>query len=343
MFLSYLCRQIDIPFMVTDTDTYQQPLVSFILTYYNLPVDTLCQCIDSILQLTLRPFEREIIVIDDGSGFSPMNDLMKYGDDIIYVRKKNGGLSTARNQGIEMATGKYIQFVDADDQLIMAPYEQCLDAIRLGQDVEMVLFDFTDKQTVENIVLDDEVIPVSGTEFMRHHNIHGSACGYLFSRNMLGDLRFTPGIYHEDEEFTPLLMLRAEKVYPTKLKAYYYYQRPDSITNNQDQAHVKKRMDDFLGIICRLHEKADLLPIDDQLAMERRVAQLTMDYIHNTIRQFRSLSYTKEKIEQLRQLGLFPLPDNDYTQKYKWFRRLTNSNAGLMLLVRILPLMKKER
>ena len=61
----------------------QQPLVSFILTYYNLPVQMLCECIDSILALSLTPEEREIIVVDDGSEVSPMNGLMHYGDDII--------------------------------------------------------------------------------------------------------------------------------------------------------------------------------------------------------------------------------------------------------------------
>ena len=47
----------------------------------------------------------EVIVIDDGSRVSPMNGLMQYGDEIIYVRQKNGGLSVARNKGIEMAQG----------------------------------------------------------------------------------------------------------------------------------------------------------------------------------------------------------------------------------------------
>ena len=54
-----------------------EPLVSFIITYYNLSVQMLCECIDSILRLSLRSFEREIIVIDDGSDMSPINDLMK--------------------------------------------------------------------------------------------------------------------------------------------------------------------------------------------------------------------------------------------------------------------------
>ena len=49
----------------------------------------LCECIDSILALSLRPFEREIIIVDDGSNVSPMNGLMQYGDEIIYIRQKN--------------------------------------------------------------------------------------------------------------------------------------------------------------------------------------------------------------------------------------------------------------
>ena len=101
-----------------------KPLISFIITYYNLPVEMLYECIDSILALSLRTDEREIIVVDDGSDSSPINELMRYGDDIIYVRQKNQGLSAARNKGIDVATGSYFQFVDADDQLIQHPYEQ---------------------------------------------------------------------------------------------------------------------------------------------------------------------------------------------------------------------------
>ena len=120
----------------------EKPLVSFVLTYFNLPVKMLCECIDSILALSLEPYEREIIVIDDGSESSPMNDLMKYGQNIIYVRQQNQGLSSARNTGIQMATGDYLQFVDSDDLLAKAPYEHCLDIIRKNRP-EMVIFDFT--------------------------------------------------------------------------------------------------------------------------------------------------------------------------------------------------------
>jgi glycosyltransferase involved in cell wall biosynthesis len=329
--------------MTTSADTQQQPLVSFILTYYNLPTDLLCQCIDSILRLSLRPDEREIIIVDDGSDQSPMNNLLRYGDEITYVRKKNGGLSTARNQGIEVARGTYLQFVDADDQLIRASYEHCLDIIRSHQDADMVLFDFDEQNNTTDDVPAAEPTPVSGTDYMRHHNIHGMACGYLCRRMTVADLRFTPGIYHEDEEFTPLLLLRAERIYPTTVKAYYYNKRPDSIITKQDETHTTKRMDDFLGVIRRLYQTADRLPHNEQLALERRVAQLTMDYIHNAILLTPSLTAVKEKLRELRTYNLFPLPDKSYTKKYKWFRQLTNHDLGLMLLVKLLPRLKKER
>ncbi|MBR1548242.1 MAG: glycosyltransferase family 2 protein [Prevotella sp.] len=318
-----------------------KPLVSFIVTYYNLPVQLLCRCIDSLLALSLRHYEREIIVIDDGSEVSPMNALMQYADDIVYVRQKNGGLSQARNLGIRMSAGRYLQFVDADDWLLQAPYEHCLDIVRYHDDADIVMFDFTTKADVANSF--DTPIPVSGTEYMRHNNIHGSACGYIFRRQTLGELRFTPGIWHEDEEFTPQLLLRAEQVYVTSAKAYCYDKRPKSITTSNDAESMDKRAEDRLGVIRRLHTLCDRLPHDDRLALERRVAQLTMDHIYHVMRERRGAGELGECLDALRAEGLFPLPEGDYSLKYKWFRRLSGSAAGLALLRNAIPLMRKER
>lgn len=320
----------------------QTPLVSFILTYYNLPMQMLCECIDSILALSLRPFEREIIVVDDGSDVSPMNGLMQYGDDIIYLRQKNQGLSMARNKGISMATGIYIQFIDADDHLIQSAYEHCLDIIRYRTDADMVMFDFTSSRQQTQVVFNEQP-PTSGTEYMRHHNIHATACGYLFRRTSLSELRFTPGIVHEDEEFTPQLLIRCECVYVTDAKAYFYHQRSGSITTAMDEESRNKRLDDTKNILLRLQQLCDRVSHDDRLALQRRIAQLTMDYIYNTIVQSRSRQMLDQRIEELRNHGLFPLPDRDYSKKYQWFRRMTNSGLGRAILLNTLPLLKKER
>ncbi len=156
-------------------------------------------------------------------------------------------------------------------------------------------------------------------------------------------MRFTPGILHEDEEFTPQLLLRAETVVSTNAQAYYYRRRPHSITTEADPRRVVRRLNDSLQVILKLNRIADTLPTSERLALSRRVAQLTMDYIYNIIVQTRSRHYLDRKLTYLRKAGLFPLPDRDYTTKYKWFRRLTNSSMGLSLLMNILPMIDKER
>jgi glycosyltransferase involved in cell wall biosynthesis len=303
----------------------------------------LCACIDSILRLSLRSAEREIIIVDDGSDNSPMNSLLKYGDEIIYLRQKNGGVSVARNTAMAMAKGEYIQIIDGDDFLIQAPYEHCLDIIRYNKDADVVMFDFThDDGQGANSFNPPRV--KTGTELMRSENIQGTACCYLFRQSVRGQLSFTPGIhYGEDEEFTPQLLIRAERVYLTEAKAYYYRERETSAVHQTDTTSIRKLLDDHLTVIRRLQKLADTMPQRDRLALQRRVAQLAMDHIYNTIILTRSEQQLDETIETLRQSALYPLPDRDYSTKYVWFRRLTNSRLGRKILLRTLPKIKKER
>ena len=325
------------------SNTSTQPLVSFIIAYYGMEIQLLRQCIDSILALSLRQYEREIIVVDDGSEQSPLPLLQQhYGDSLTYIRQRNSGLSVARNTGLRLATGRYVQFVDADDYLVQAPYEHCLDMVRYRQP-DIVMFDFTSDEEEKSASVFNTDDPTSGAQYMAHSNIHAMACGYLFRLAILGQLRFTPGIFHEDEEFTPQLLLRAERVMSTDAKAYFYRRRPHSITTEKNVRATLRRLNDVKQVISRLDRMADTLPPEERRAMRRRVAQLTMDYIYNVIVQTQSAHYLDRQLADLRAKGLFPLPDRDYTTKYKWFRRMTNSSVGLTLLLNTLPLFTKER
>lgn len=318
----------------------EKPLISFIVTYYNQSMAMLSECIESILSLSLRPCEREIIIVDDGSDTWPMEVLKKYGDDILYLRKSNGGVSTARNLALRTATGQYIQFIDADDHLVQPAYEHCIDLIRFSK-TDMVMFNFASQQTTDTDFTDNG--PLSGTELMRTQNIHGSACGYIFQQAIRGTLCFTPGTnYGEDEEFTAQLTLRAESTYRTNAAAYYYRQHQASATHQTDKRNIIRRLSETKAVITRLKAFTDRLPVNEKTALQRRVAQLTMDYLYNIIRLTGSRHYLERKMEVLRQEGLFPLPDKDYTTKYTWFRRLSNSPAGISLLMRLIPLIQKE-
>lgn len=322
-----------------------QPLISFIITCYDLSVDMLRECIDSILALSMTPSEREIILIDDGSENSPMNSLMAYGSELLYVRQNHAGVSVARNHGMRMAKGKYIQFVDGDDYLLADAYDHCLDIIRQFEDADIVLFDFTRKIPNHSTVsLPPRPYETTGVEFMHNNNLHGAVWCCLFRQAVRGTLEFTPGIcYGEDEEFTAQLLLRAESVWHTTTQAYFYRSHSGSAVNQTDDESMQKRLDDTHAVIQHLHYIADRLPQNDRLALQRRVAQLTMDYIYNSIMLKRSSTALDSLIADLKKEGLFPLPARDYSTKYTWFRRLINTAVGRHLLLHTLPLLKKER
>ena len=252
-------------------------------------------------------------------------------------------MSVARNTALAMAKGEYIQIIDGDDYLIQAPYEHCLDIIRYNKDADVVMFDFTHDEGSNDLSYNSPRVK-SGTELMRSENIRGTACCYLFRQSVRSQLTFTPGIrYGEDEEFTPQLLIRAEHVYLTEAKAYFYRERQASAVHQTDKTSIQQQLDDHLTVIRRLQKLADTLPQTDRLALQRRVAQLTMDHIYNTIMLTRSEQQLDETIETLRQNALYPLPDRDYSTKYVWFRKMTNSRLGRRILLRTLPKMKKER
>lgn len=316
-------------------NTIGKPMVSFIVTTYNLSVDLLKQCINSILSLSLNPDERELILVDDGSEVSPIDLLVDSRDQLIYVRQANQGLSAARNTGLQMASGHYIQFVDGDDALLPVAYEHCLDLVRY-HNPDIVLFE-TSKVQNTNVNFTQEG-PTTGTSFMRNNNLRPAAWGYIFKKSILGELRFITGIVHEDEAFTPMLFLRADRVFTTSATAYFYRQRPDSITNNQQAEAIKKRLEDTEFVLTYLQAQVDTLPETDKAALRRRVAQLTMDYLYNIMHSPDAQKTLEETIKRLRNKGLFPLPNMDYTKKYRLFRMAINSGIAR----KVLPLILKQ-
>ena len=320
----------------TYTQNIQTPIVSFIITTYNLSLNYLKECLDSILKLSLNAKEREIILVDDGSDISPLNDLAEYQNQIIYLRQPNQGVSVARNYGIMIAKGNYIQFVDGDDYLLQAAYEHCLDIVRYHQP-DIVTFNSAKNNKKEETSY-ELPSPISGTEYLSNYNLHGAVWSYIFKRNIMGSLQFTPGIiYGEDEEFTPQLFLRAERNFKMDTKAYFYRENPQSILHQTDKEKVQLRMDNNLEVLLKLQKKLDVIPLAERQALSRRIAQLTMDYLYNNIRMKHSLFALNKAIAELRSHGLYPLPNKDFTKKYTIFRKMMGTwvgRMGLLLLIK---------
>lgn len=311
-------------------NTGKQPLISFIVPCYNVPSGLLQACLESIKALALADDEREIVVVDDGSEPTVATPLPASDDGTVYVRQPHAGLAAARNRGISVSRGRWLQFVDADDMLLPRGYNHVLNLLR-QREPDMLAFG----QTAHDAPSRRQPWqgPLTGVAFMTRHNVHASACGYLFRRQTLGDLRFTVGLLHEDEEFTPLLLLRVETLYMTDTRAYYYRRRPGSITHDRQPSWIRRRLDDMHRVTLRLREAAEGLPPMAQAALGRRVAQLTMDYIYNVARLTGSTDILERRLQELQAEGLFPLPARRYTLKYRLFRRLTATPCGRKALV----------
>ena len=312
------------------------PLVSFIITTSKHQKEYLVECIKSILQLSLNPKQREIILIDDGSDICPLNDLAEYLPNIIYLRQPNQGVSVARNYGMKIATGKYIQFIDGDDYILKAAYEHCLDIVRYHQP-DIVTFNYCKNN--KNIEPSYELpTPVTGTDFLNNNNLHGAAWSYIFRHSIVGSLQFTPGIvYGEDEEFTPQLFLRAERIFKINTEAYFYRDNKNSVSHQYHKEKIQLRMDNSMEVLLHLQQLLDKIPVAERQALNRRIAQLTMDYLYNNIRLNHSLISLNKCIKQLRSHGLYPLPDKDYTKKYTMFRKAISTylgRIGLLLFIK---------
>lgn len=308
------------------------PLISFIVTYHNEPEALLRACLESIRALPLAEEEAEIIVVDDGSKVSlclPRGGEIIHGSSqsseaggtkpkIQNIRQEQAGLSVARNTGISHACGRYIQFVDADDCLVPAAYKAVLNHLR-NASPDLVLFRMTKTPSSigNNLSIDGEGLwKGSGASFLLHQNLRAAACAYAFRREILGKLRFWPGLFHEDELFTPQLFLRAKSLVELDVKAYFYRQHRGTITHSNSPEQVQKRLDDIRYIIRQLES------LDEPL-LERRIRQLTVDYLQKTWTLTYSFRELRRRCAELRREGILPLPLRRYSLRYLLVAALT--------------------
>lgn len=310
-------------------------IVSFIITYYSEPLPLLAECLRSVLQVRSLMMQRgmakqdfEIVVVDDGSRLSPLGMLKQMDEDIRYIRQDNAGLSAARNAGLAAAHGEYVQFVDADDALLSHAY--CSLCPQSREEADIILFRFTSDEgrwheDRADAFTDKNTPPahpagcrraMSGTQYMLHHNVRASACCYLFRRSLLGELRFADGMLHEDELFTPLLLLRMHSVRDYTWPAYYYRQRPHTITHTDTACHIARRLNDTETILHRLRDEAGSMQGDDRRALMRRVEQLTTDYIYIMWKVEADRQVRMRRMRQLAAAGLLPLPLRSYTLRH---------------------------
>ncbi len=215
----------------------QDILVSVIVPVYNVEA-YLGRCVDSILAQTYRNLE--VILVDDGTKDNCdriCDDYAAKDARIRVIHKENGGLSSARNAGIDIARGDFLEFVDSDDWIEPDAVESLL-RTALEQNVELVIggrWDVKAATGVKRIGLCPQCQEViSGEEavsrIFRWDNCDSAACDKLFHRRLFREIRFPGGVVCEDVPIMYKIVLDAGKVAMLDKPIYNYYHRPGSIT-----------------------------------------------------------------------------------------------------------------
>lgn len=215
----------------------QNILVSVIVPVYNVE-EYLGRCVESILSQTYRNLE--VILVDDGARDSSgaiCDDYAAKDPRVIVIHKKNGGLSSARNAGIDIARGEYLEFVDGDDWIEPDAVESML-KLALTHDTELVLGGRYDVKAATGEKKKGLCPPVteviSGQEMVRRiflwQNCDSSACDKLFHRRLFREVRFPNGMVCEDVPIMYKIVLDAGQVALLSKPIYNYYHRTGSIT-----------------------------------------------------------------------------------------------------------------
>lgn len=218
---------------------------SFIIPIYNTGIEIIEKCICSILGQRINNFE--IILVNDGSSDKVIDDFCKDLEStesgLIYIYQENQGSAVARNKGLDMATGDYIFFVDADDTLVEESFQKYLN---LSEEVEITCFDYliTDGQNSTNYSLNSKM-DLSNHKNRLYANImykpgvlddfaFGAIWGKCFSRQFLekNNIRFRPELRKtQDRIFMLEAFLHSSNILYLPIPFYNYHVNPNSITH----------------------------------------------------------------------------------------------------------------
>lgn len=288
--------------------------LSVVVPVYNVE-PFLRKCVDSLLDQDLTEDEYEIVLVDDGSTDQCGAICDEYASrypHVVAVHQPNGGLSAARNSGIDKARGDYVLFADSDDflepnvlkTLVSKVEAEGLDVLRFNYRNVNERYEAFEPNKVSKPFMDyrDEVC--DGSTFLVERLGFGCyAWQFVVRRTLLDVCRFKKGIYLEDTEWTPRLLAKAQRVTSTDLIVYNYLQREGSITQNKDAEKKEKLLADLFSIIDSMQEQKK--DIKDTRWHEGIIAQIALYIIG-----FVSENYYQQQNEYLKQLEakrIFPL------------------------------------
>ncbi len=268
------------------------PLISVIVPVYNVE-DYLRECVDSILNQTFRDFE--LILVDDGSKDncpSICDEYVKKDERVVVIHKKNGGLSSARNTGLDIHKGEFVSFIDSDDIVDKRFLEILYSAFTADVDFTMCKFKFFSKKIILPQNREERNFEyISENDFWLRHFGGGnkpSCCNKIFKSYIFDRLRFKEGTTSEDEYIMHHITSRCKKVAFLNDELYFYRMRDSSITHSRQEKDVVRLKISILLDRCRLYFNTN-----NELLFEK----FYMDCFNLLIKNYRTLSLKNERTE----------------------------------------------
>jgi len=305
------------------------PLISVIIPVYNVG-EFLCPCLDRLQAQTYRNLE--ILLIDDGSADDSGARCDEYAAKdprFQVVHKENGGVSSARNLGLDMARGEYIAFVDSDDLIEPDYFETLLrDAVEQNADVvfcNMVDIDEQGNRLGENgsirkkarIDSLEEVLHRIVQNERRHYYM---VCASLMKAERIKNTRFESFAFGEDTYFMFKVLFSRPVVYLDDYVGYFYIRHASSATMRTAKADLKRQAF-YLQTHCYIYENIPPLPEEDQkFFLEQYVARVyAIAHISSSLTDAQERRYYREMLKEHLQ-RIMPLKGRFCK---KWGRRLS--------------------
>ncbi|MCQ2065606.1 MAG: glycosyltransferase [Bacteroidaceae bacterium] len=199
---------------------------------------TLQRCVDSVLAENIPGIE--VILVDDGStdGGGQLCDSLSSRPGVTAIHRQNGGLSAARNTGTDAATGRWITFVDSDDEVAPGSLSDNLQWLEQNPETDMLEYPvMVHVGAPDCFTLHFEPHTVSGSDIYRRWIAdrgyrHCYACNKIYRKSLFDGLRFPEGETFEDAAVCPLAIRRCSTVRYSDNGMYMYRSTPGSITRS---------------------------------------------------------------------------------------------------------------
>lgn len=225
-------------------------LISIVVPVYNVEF-YLKKCVDSLIKQDYDNFE--IILVNDGSTDSSEQICDEYAskyENVIVFHKENGGLSDARNYGIEKAKGEYIYLIDSDDYLVEKDVISVFYNLAIKNDTDIVLGAYCEdidgnknlfvKNSKKEMVLTEKDAIENMYDYKNYKSIFLVAHNKLYKKELFNNIKYPKGKLHEDEFTTYKLYLDARKIVYIDYVTYAYLIRSGSIMTSK---YTTRRMD----------------------------------------------------------------------------------------------------